>query len=113
MFYFTSCGEVFTLALLRTNFLIKDHPLKDMMLLAMATLSKVFMVHLRPGLTVIFTKQLKGPATTLPLLAWQIVIIQVTDSSRVIDPVLAFGRHDTIYFYLVPFVVPCITLSLV
>ncbi|KAJ8019457.1 Vacuolar protein sorting-associated protein 8-like [Holothuria leucospilota] len=96
-----SRGEVFTLAPLRTNFLIKDHPLKDMMLLAMATLSKVFMVHLRPRLTVIFTKQLKGPATTLPLLAWQIVIIQVTDSSRVIDPVLAFGRHDTIYFYQV------------
>ncbi|XP_071822429.1 vacuolar protein sorting-associated protein 8 homolog isoform X2 [Apostichopus japonicus] len=94
-----SRGEVCTLAPLRTNFLVKDHPLKDMMLLAMATLSKVFVVHLRPRLAVSFTKQLKGPSDTLPLLAWQIVIIQVTQSSRVIDPVLAFGRHDTIYFY--------------
>lgn len=53
----------------------------------------------------------QGPATTLPLLAWQIVIIQVTDSSRVIDPVLAFGRHDTIYFYQVSLIVQCLIIT--
>ncbi|XP_072048156.1 LOW QUALITY PROTEIN: vacuolar protein sorting-associated protein 8 homolog [Amphiura filiformis] len=96
-----SRGEVCAVAPLLLNSSVKDHPLKDVSLLAMATLSKVFIVGLRPKLTVLFTKQLKGDPTTLPLLAWQFVIIQVTDTNRVVDPVLAFGRTHTVHFYQV------------
>lgn len=44
---------------------------------------------------------LQGKPSTLPLLAWQFVIIQISESDRVIDPVLAFARDNTIYFYQV------------
>ncbi|XP_030829831.1 vacuolar protein sorting-associated protein 8 homolog [Strongylocentrotus purpuratus] len=96
-----SRGEVCTLAPLRMDTTITSHPLKDFSLLAMATLSKVFIVGLRPRLTVMFTKQLRGDPSTLPLLAWQFVIIQVTDTAKVVDPVLACARTNTINFYQV------------
>ena len=40
-------------------------------------LLQVLIVTLRPQLKVMFTHPLKGDASTLPLLAWQFVIIQV------------------------------------
>ncbi|CAC5412316.1 VPS8 [Mytilus coruscus] len=43
----------------------------------------------------------EGSPGTLPLLAWQFVVIQVSEKDRVIDPVLAFARESTIYFYQV------------
>jgi hypothetical protein len=51
---------------------------------------------------VLFTQSLlhTSPAT-LPLLAWQFVIIQMVDGTRVIDPVLAFARESTIFFFQV------------
>ncbi|XP_072180793.1 vacuolar protein sorting-associated protein 8 homolog [Diadema setosum] len=96
-----SRGEVCTLAPLRMDTTVTSHPLKDFSLLAMATLSKVFIVGLRPRLTVMFTKQLRGDPSTLPLLAWQFVIIQVTDTAKVVDPVLACARTNIINFYQV------------
>ena len=44
---------------------------------------------------------MQGDPATLPQLAWQFVVIQVSEQDRVIDPVLAFGRDQTIYFYQV------------
>ena len=35
------------------------------------------------------------------MLSWQYVIIQVSEKERVVDPVLAFARDQTIYFYQV------------
>ena len=43
----------------------------------------------------------QGDPTTLPLLAWQFVIIQSKCTDRVLDPVLAFARTDMVYFYQV------------
>ncbi|XP_070570211.1 vacuolar protein sorting-associated protein 8 homolog isoform X2 [Ptychodera flava] len=96
-----SRGEVCTIEPLHMNATVKDHPLQDVSLLAMATLSKVLIVTIRPKLQVLFTKSLKGDPTSLPLLTWQFVIIQVSDSARVIDPVLAFARGNAILFYQV------------
>ncbi|PVD38848.1 hypothetical protein C0Q70_01472 [Pomacea canaliculata] len=96
-----SRGEVCTIEPLHMNYTIKDHPMQDVMLLAMASLSKVLVVTLRPQLKVMFTHPLKGDPATLPQLAWQFVIIQVSEKDRVIDPVLAFGRDQTIFFYQV------------
>lgn len=59
------------------------------------------MVSLRPQLKVLFSHPLKASASTLPLLAWQFVVIQMPDGTRVIDPVLAFGREKNVYFYQV------------
>ncbi|XP_035826479.1 vacuolar protein sorting-associated protein 8 homolog isoform X2 [Aplysia californica] len=96
-----SRGEVCTVEPLHMNYTIKDHPMQDVMILAMASFSKVLLVTLRPHLKVMFTYPLKGDGSTLPLLAWQFVIIQVSEKDRVIDPVLSFARDRTIYFYQV------------
>ncbi|KAK7507486.1 hypothetical protein BaRGS_00001421 [Batillaria attramentaria] len=96
-----SRGEVCTIEPLHMNYTIKDHPMQDVTVLAMASLSKVLLVTLRPQLKVMFTHPLKGDPSTLPQLAWQFVVIQVSEKDRVIDPVLAFGRDQTVYFYQV------------
>ncbi|XP_014767622.1 vacuolar protein sorting-associated protein 8 homolog isoform X2 [Octopus bimaculoides] len=96
-----SRGEVCVIEPLHMNYTIQDHPMHDVMILAMASLSKVLIVTLRPQLKIMFTHPLKGDSSTLPLLAWQFVIIQISESDRVIDPVLAFARDSTIYFYQV------------
>ncbi|XP_064597923.1 vacuolar protein sorting-associated protein 8 homolog [Liolophura sinensis] len=96
-----SRGEVCIVEPLHMNLTIKDHPMQDVMILAMGTLSKVLLVSLKPQLKVMFTHPLKGDSSTLPLLAWQFVIIQVSERDRVIDPVLAFARDSAIYFYQV------------
>ncbi|KAL8564238.1 hypothetical protein ACOMHN_050849 [Nucella lapillus] len=96
-----SRGEVCAIEPLHMNYTIKDHPMQDVMVLAMASLSKVLLVTLRPQLKVMFTHPLKGDPATLPQLAWQFVVIQVSEEDRVIDPVLAFGRDQTVYFYQV------------
>ncbi len=41
---------------------------------------------------------MQGDAHTLPLLAWQFVVIQQPDRGKVIDPVLAFARDHTVYY---------------
>ena len=67
--------------------------------MALATISKVIVLTIRPSMKVLFTHALPGSKETLPLLAWQFVIIQVSKSSRVVDPVLAFGRGSVLHFY--------------
>ena len=59
-------------------------------------------MSIRPRMRVLFTQSLQhtSPAT-LPLLAWQFVIIQMVDGTRVVDPVLAFARESNIFFYQV------------
>ncbi|KAK2552517.1 Vacuolar protein sorting-associated protein 8-like protein [Acropora cervicornis] len=77
---FSGCrGEVCTMAPLHLHEGMKDHPLYEQSLLALATLTK-------------------GSVDSLPLLAWQFAIIQVA-SKKVIDPVVAFARGTEIYFY--------------
>ena len=62
---------------------------------------QIIVVSLRPQLKVLFSHLLKASASTLPLLAWQFVVIQMPDGTRVVDPVLAFGREKNVYFYQV------------
>ncbi|KAK7082685.1 Vacuolar protein sorting-associated protein 8 [Halocaridina rubra] len=93
-----SRGEVCTIEpLLMSHFRI--NPGAETIILAMATISKVIVVSLRPQLKVLFSHPLKASSTTLPLIAWQFVVIQMPDGTRGVDPVLAFGREKTIYFY--------------
>ncbi|KAL9958184.1 hypothetical protein ACROYT_G035162, partial [Oculina patagonica] len=93
-----SRGEVCTMAPLHMHDGMKEHPLYGQSLLALATLTKVLILALKPELEVLFTHTLKGPVDSLPLLSWQFAIIQVA-AEKVIDPVLAFARGTEIYFY--------------
>ncbi|KAJ6642950.1 Vacuolar protein sorting-associated protein 8 like [Pseudolycoriella hygida] len=80
-----------------------DHPLKDFCIAALATLSKFVVVTIRPRLKVIKFQPLTGPADCLPLLAWQMVLIQSADTTRVIDPVLATVRGNNLYFHQITY----------
>lgn len=84
-----------------------EHPLKNFCIAALATLSKVVVVTIRPRLKVIKFHPMTGPAECLPLLAWQMVLIQSADTSRVIDPVLAAVRGNNLYFHQVKSVTFC------
>ncbi|GLH03603.1 Vacuolar protein sorting-associated protein 8 homolog [Gryllus bimaculatus] len=80
---------------------LASHPLQGVVLIAMATLSKIIVVSIRPRMQVIFTHPLHSTPAALPLITWQFVIIQMADASRVVDPVLAFARESTVYFFQV------------
>ncbi|KAL6441909.1 hypothetical protein ACFW04_002354 [Cataglyphis niger] len=95
-----SKGEVCTLEPLLLNHL-PSHPLKNYTLVAMATLSKVIVVCIRPRMRVVLSHSLTGAATAPPQLSWQLVVIQTADGSRVIDPVLALARDNVVHFYQV------------
>ncbi|KAF2346971.1 Vacuolar protein sorting-associated protein 8 central domain [Trinorchestia longiramus] len=95
-----SRGEVCTVEpLLMSRFNVA--PLLQNVIVAMATITKVIVVSLRPSPKVLFSSPLRGSSSSLPLLAWQFVVIQMPDHTRVVDPVLAFGRQNTLYFYQV------------
>jgi len=75
-----------------------SHPARQVLLLAMASLSKILIVTMRPDLRVRYVHTLYGDAATLPLLSWHFVVIQLSDNEKVIDPVLAFARDQTVHF---------------
>lgn len=95
-----SKGEVCTLEPLLLNHL-PSHPLKNYTLVAMATLSKVIVVCIKPRMRVVLNHPLTGAPTAPPQLSWQLVVIQTADGSRVIDPVLALARDNVVHFYQV------------
>lgn len=96
-------GEVCALEPLIIN--DERHPLQqNYTLVALATLSKFFILMIRPRLKVVKYHMLNGPPDSLPLLSWQMVLIQSADSSRSVDPVLATGRGMSLYFHQLTFV---------
>lgn len=95
-----SRGEVCTIEPLLLNTLPR-HPLKNYTLIGLATLSRVLVVCIRPRTRIILTHPLTGPSTTSPQISWQLVVIQTSDATRIIDPVLAIARDKIIHFYQV------------
>ena len=96
-----SRGEVCTFEPLSLAAQFPNHPLSDKTIVALATISKVIVLTLKPAMKVLFTHHLVGRSETLPLLSWQCVVIQTSNAHKVVDPVLAFGRQSTIHFYQV------------
>ncbi|XP_014675818.1 PREDICTED: vacuolar protein sorting-associated protein 8 homolog isoform X2 [Priapulus caudatus] len=92
-----SRGEVCCIVPLHGG-LLQDHVLDDLSIVALATLSKVIVITIRPKLRVLFHHPLKGDVSTLPLVVWHYVVIQ-QGGKRSLEPVLAFGRGNNIYFY--------------
>lgn len=96
-------GEVCALEPLIINDI--RHPLhQNYSLVALATLSKFFILMIRPRLKVVKYHMLSGPPDSLPLLSWQLVLIQSADASRAVDPVLATGRGTSLFFHQLNFV---------
>ncbi len=59
------------------------------------------MLCLRPSMQVLFSHPLTGSPDTLPVLSWQFVLVRTSSRVKVVDPVLAFARQSTVYFYQV------------
>uniref|UniRef100_A0A8C2AWE2 VPS8 subunit of CORVET complex n=1 Tax=Cyprinus carpio TaxID=7962 RepID=A0A8C2AWE2_CYPCA len=92
-----SKGEVYCVEPLHAGPELKDHPITHYSLLAMASLTKILLIGLKPSLKVWMTFPYgKTDPASVPLLAWQFVAAQKT-----INPVLAFCRGNTIHFLLV------------
>ena len=84
-------------------------------LLAMASFTKIFIVSLRPKLTVLYTYPISGSIKYLPIINWQFVIFQPQAKTndledglksgdspkRFITPILACARESNIYFFQV------------
>uniref|UniRef100_A0A0K2T121 Vacuolar protein sorting 8 homolog (S. cerevisiae) [Strongylocentrotus purpuratus] n=1 Tax=Lepeophtheirus salmonis TaxID=72036 RepID=A0A0K2T121_LEPSM len=93
-----SRGEVCSMAPLR----LIDYPENRFIeesIIALASISKVIILSIRPKMRVLFNHPLHGAPTTLPLLSWHFVVIQTSYSDKVVDPVLAFGRESTVLFF--------------
>ena len=88
-------------------------------LLAMVSFTKIFVVTLRPKLTVLFTYPLHGSIKYLPIINWQFVIMQsnlttsqnkataddsfVAQSKRFVTPILACARESAILFFQIDY----------
>lgn len=79
------------------------HPLRNYTIAAFVTLSKVFVVMIKPKLRVIKFHPLTGPPDCLPLLSWHLVLIQLADSTKTVDPVLATAKGSIIIFFQLTF----------
>jgi len=96
-----SRGEVCTMEPLYVAHKIPEHPLTRYSILALATITRIIVITVKPRLKVLMTAPLLGDQHTLPLLCWQFVLIQNQFSHKTNDPVLTFARGSTISFYQV------------
>lgn len=92
-----SKGEVCCIEPLRTPPDFRDHPITQYSLLAMASLTKILVIGLKPTLKVWMTfPYSKSDPSSVPQLAWQFVPVQ-----KIVNPILAFCKGDTVHFLLV------------
>ncbi|XP_065176622.1 vacuolar protein sorting-associated protein 8 homolog [Sycon ciliatum] len=73
--------------------------LAEMRILAMASLTKVFIVRLRPKLEVMFTFSLKGELGTLPLLDWHLLSGDNSSVGKTVEPLLVAARGNQLVFH--------------
>ncbi|KAM4730369.1 vacuolar protein sorting-associated protein 8 homolog isoform 4-T4 [Anableps anableps] len=92
-----SKGEVCCIEPLRTPPDLRDHPITCYSLLAMASLTKILIIGLKPTLNVWMTlPYTKSDPSSVPQLAWQFVPVQ-----KMVNPILAFCKGDSVHFLLV------------
>ncbi|XP_068423961.1 vacuolar protein sorting-associated protein 8 homolog isoform X1 [Clinocottus analis] len=92
-----SKGEVCCIEPLRAPPDFREHPITHYSLLAMASLTKILVIGLKPSLKVWMTfPYSKSDPSSVPQLAWQFVPVQKT-----LNPILAFCKGDTVHFLLV------------
>ncbi|KAJ6669149.1 hypothetical protein lerEdw1_007958 [Lerista edwardsae] len=92
-----SKGEVCCIEPLHAKSELRDHPITQYSLLAMASLTKILVIGLKPSLKVWMTFPYgRMDPSSVPLLAWHFVAVQTS-----VNPVLAFCRGDVVHFLLV------------
>ncbi|XP_063162929.1 vacuolar protein sorting-associated protein 8 homolog [Candoia aspera] len=92
-----SKGEVCCIEPLHAKPELRDHPITQYSLLAMASLTKILVIGLKPSLKVWMTFPYgRMEPSSVPLLAWYFVPVQTS-----VNPVLAFCRGDVVHFLLV------------
>ncbi|XP_048361839.1 vacuolar protein sorting-associated protein 8 homolog isoform X2 [Sphaerodactylus townsendi] len=92
-----SKGEVCCIEPLHAKTELRDHPITQYSLLAMASLTKILVIGLKPSLKVWMTFPYgRMDPSSVPLLAWHFVAAQIS-----VNPVLAFCRGDVVHFLLV------------
>ncbi|XP_044290678.1 vacuolar protein sorting-associated protein 8 homolog isoform X2 [Varanus komodoensis] len=92
-----SKGEVCCIEPLHAKAELRDHPITQYSLLAMASLTKILVIGLKPSLKVWMTFPYgRMDPSSVPLLAWYFVAVPTS-----VNPVLAFCRGDVVHFLLV------------
>uniref|UniRef100_A0A8C3X6S9 Vacuolar protein sorting-associated protein 8 homolog n=1 Tax=Catagonus wagneri TaxID=51154 RepID=A0A8C3X6S9_9CETA len=92
-----SKGEVCCIEPLHSKPELKDHPITQFSLLAMASLTKILVIGLKPSLKVWMTFPYgRMDPSSVPLLAWHFVAVH-----NFVNPMLAFCRGDVVHFLLV------------
>ncbi|ELK00772.1 Vacuolar protein sorting-associated protein 8 like protein [Pteropus alecto] len=94
-----SKGEVCCIEPLHSKPDLKDHPITQFSLLAMASLTKasILVIGLKPSLKVWMTFPYgRMDPSSVPLLAWHFVAVH-----NYVNPMLAFCRGDVVHFLLV------------
>ncbi|XP_041119267.1 vacuolar protein sorting-associated protein 8 homolog isoform X2 [Polyodon spathula] len=92
-----SKGEVCCIEPLHAKKELRDHPIAQYCLLAMASLTKILVIGLKPSLKVWMTFPYgKMDPASVPLVAWHFVAVQ-----KEINPMLVFCRGDAVHFLLV------------
>uniref|UniRef100_A0A8D0I5Q0 Vacuolar protein sorting-associated protein 8 homolog n=1 Tax=Sus scrofa TaxID=9823 RepID=A0A8D0I5Q0_PIG len=92
-----SKGEVCCIEPLHSKPELKDHPITQFSLLAMASLTKILVIGLKPSLKVWMTFPYgRMDPSSVPLLAWHFVAVH-----NYVNPMLAFCRGDVVHFLLV------------
>lgn len=92
-----SKGEVCCIEPLHSKPDLKDHPITQFSLLAMASLTKILVIGLKPSLKVWMTFPYgRMDPSSVPLLAWHFVA-----AHNSVNPMLAFCRGDVVHFLLV------------
>lgn len=71
---------------------------ESVVVVAMATLSKILIVQIRPSTKVIYSQLLGGDGLSPPCLGWHFVAVHSQQRGRSIEPVLAYARHAELHF---------------
>ena len=88
-----SRGEVCTFEPLNQ---VQNQLMTERIIVALATISKVIVLTIRPTMKVLFTKELAGGSKTLPILSWQFVIIQIARYVFTKMSINFFGHNTSI-----------------
>ncbi|XP_077438362.1 vacuolar protein sorting-associated protein 8 homolog isoform X2 [Vanacampus margaritifer] len=92
-----SKGEVCCIEPLRAFPDFSDHPITHYSLLALASLTKILVIGLKPSLKVWMTFPYnKSDPSSVPQLAWQFVSVQMA-----VNPILAFCKGETVHFLMI------------
>lgn len=86
-------GETCIVEPLRLQNVLPDAIDRDLELIAMASLSKVLIVAIRPQLKVYYVQRLVGDQTAMPLLAWQCIYLRAVGCVR---PALAIAKDQNV-----------------